>query len=77
MDIDNPSGQAKLPAVKIPVSMNIAPDGLLLYVAEASYDAGNSPLSSWIPITRNNEDHVPLNSPPPVASDRPLDLFQR
>jgi len=75
MDIDNQSGPAKLQATKMPVSMNIVPDGLLLYVAEASYEAGNSPLSSWIPITRKN--HVPVDSPPPVVSDRPLDLFQR
>ncbi|KAJ7931192.1 hypothetical protein B0H13DRAFT_1594531 [Mycena leptocephala] len=27
----------------------ICADGLLLYVAEASYEAGTSPLSSWIP----------------------------
>jgi snurportin-1 len=72
MDIDNRS--AKLSATLIPVSMNVAPDGLLLYVAEASYEAGNSPLSSWIPIARNIENHVTDDR---VASAGPLDLFQR
>ncbi|KAF8870971.1 hypothetical protein CPB84DRAFT_1855294 [Gymnopilus junonius] len=28
----------------------IEPDGMLLYVSEASYEPGTSPLSSWIPI---------------------------
>jgi len=28
----------------------IAPDGLLLYLAEASYEPGTSPLSSWVPL---------------------------
>jgi snurportin-1 len=29
----------------------VQPDGLLLYVAEASYEHGTSPLSSWVPIS--------------------------
>ncbi|PFH48083.1 hypothetical protein AMATHDRAFT_76902 [Amanita thiersii Skay4041] len=32
------------------MTTSIQPDGLLLYVAEASYEAGTSPLSSWVPI---------------------------
>ncbi|KAF9078143.1 hypothetical protein BDP27DRAFT_1413069 [Rhodocollybia butyracea] len=28
----------------------ISPDGLLLYLAEASYESGTSPLSSWVPL---------------------------
>ncbi|KAE9407113.1 hypothetical protein BT96DRAFT_176875 [Gymnopus androsaceus JB14] len=31
-------------------STTIQPDGLLLYVSEASYEPGTSPLSSWIPL---------------------------
>lgn len=76
MDIDNPSA-AQLPATLTPVSMNLVPDGLLLYVAEASYEAGGSPLSSWIPIERNSENHATAKIHPPEASDSPLDLFQR
>jgi len=29
----------------------IEPDGLLLYVKEASYESGTSPLSVWVPLT--------------------------
>jgi snurportin-1 len=77
MDIDSPHGLAKKSAASIPVSVNVAPDGLLLYVAEASYEAGSSPLSSWIPITRDAENHAAANNLLPVAPDSPLDLFQR
>ncbi|KAF8624980.1 hypothetical protein AX15_005614 [Amanita polypyramis BW_CC] len=34
----------------VQVKTSIQPDGLLLYVAEASYEPGTGPLSSWIPI---------------------------
>ncbi|KAF8340129.1 hypothetical protein F5887DRAFT_449334 [Amanita rubescens] len=34
----------------VQVDTFIQPDGLLLYVAESSYEPGTSPLSSWIPI---------------------------
>jgi len=33
------------------IKAQIQPDGLLLYVAESSYEPGTSPLSSWVPIT--------------------------
>jgi snurportin-1 len=42
----------------------IQPDGLLLYVSQASYEPGTSPLSSWVPI-KAYED----------KSGSPLDLF--
>lgn len=32
------------------VDVDIRPDGLLLYVAQASYEPGTSPLSTWVPI---------------------------
>lgn len=76
MDIDNPSGSTKPPSTLQPVSMNVAPDGLLLYVAEASYEAGNSPLSTWIPIAKNGDNHTATGKDLPTASDSPLDLFQ-
>ncbi|KAF9445583.1 hypothetical protein P691DRAFT_734685 [Macrolepiota fuliginosa MF-IS2] len=37
------------------VDTTIQSDGLLLYVAEASYESGTSPLSSWIPIMSYEE----------------------
>jgi hypothetical protein len=45
---------------------NIGTDGLLLYVAESSYEPGTSPLSSWIPI-ESQEPHAMYS----------LDLFER
>ena len=38
------------------MAASIQPDGLLLYVSEASYESGTSPLSSWIPITGYDKD---------------------
>ena len=36
---------------QVPASTaRVQPDGMLLYVAEASYEPGTSPLSSWVPI---------------------------
>jgi snurportin-1 len=46
--------------------VNIHADGLLLYVAEASYEPGTSPLSSWVPISEDDEN--------PHST---LDLFER
>jgi len=40
----------------------LQPDGLLLYVAHASFEPGTSPLSSWVPIVLDDA--------------RPLDFFQ-
>lgn len=38
------------------MAASIEPDGLLLYVSEASYESGTSPLSSWIPINGYDKD---------------------
>lgn len=69
MDIDISFKYVKGPAPLVPFSANVTPDGLLLYVAEASYEAGTSPLSSWIPIT--GYEGLLTSSP------SPLELFQR
>ncbi|KAF7323716.1 hypothetical protein MKEN_00592500 [Mycena kentingensis (nom. inval.)] len=53
-------------------------DGLLLYVSEASYEPGTSPLSSWIPLV--NYDGTPVTeSEGAVMKDAegPLDVFSR
>jgi snurportin-1 len=39
-----------------PVTVTIESDGLLLYVAEANYESGTSPLSSWIPVVTYDDD---------------------
>lgn len=57
----------------------VQPDGLLLYVAEASYEPGTSPLSSWIPI-QGYDEHSHEGEIPVVQGghpSNPLDLFQR
>ncbi|KAH7882454.1 hypothetical protein F5I97DRAFT_1939481 [Phlebopus sp. FC_14] len=58
------------------VSAHVPSDGLLLYVSQASYEEGTSPLSCWIPnepVTDAHED-VRVVSGSTVS---PLDLFQR
>ncbi|KAJ3517511.1 hypothetical protein NLJ89_g456 [Agrocybe chaxingu] len=53
------------------MTTRVQPDGLLLYVAEASYEPGTSPLSSWVPIS-GYEEHGSI-----PGMEGPLDLFQR
>jgi hypothetical protein len=38
------------------VTAMVQPDGLLLYVAEAAYESGTSPLSNWIPIVSYEDE---------------------
>ena len=73
-----------------PMAASIQPDGLLLYVSEASYESGTSPLSSWIPITgydkdagkekdHEEEERADVNMDGEKSSSGkggPLDLFQ-
>jgi len=69
MDIDQ-----LLPNPPTLASMSVAleSDGLLLYVSQASYEPGTSPLSNWIPITGYIEGRDGTGS-----SIRPLDLFEQ
>ncbi|KAJ6572002.1 hypothetical protein B0H19DRAFT_1132151 [Mycena capillaripes] len=56
----------------------VCADGLLLYVAEASYEAGTSPLSSWIPIANYEEEQTSNGMDDTTAStDGPLAVFHR
>jgi len=66
----------------------IAPDGLLLYLAEASYEPGTSPLSSWVPLrgyeeggdgySGGKEDgDGKIGKEKEEEKEGPLDLFQR
>ncbi|KAF8880030.1 hypothetical protein BD779DRAFT_1676093 [Infundibulicybe gibba] len=68
MDIDaSQSSIGTAPLATFPAS--IPADGLLLYVSEASYEAGTSPLSSWIPIVGYTDGHEPVKDQPvPIAS---------
>lgn len=74
-----------------PMAASIQSDGLLLYVSEASYESGTSPLSSWIPIIGYDNDLGKERNPEeeeradvsmdgekgPSRKGGPLDLFQR
>lgn len=42
----------------LPVEVTVLPDGLLLYVAQACYEPGTSPLSSWVPIASYDQSHT-------------------
>jgi len=50
MDVELPASHFGMNQATHQVTVTIESDGLLLYVAEASYESGTSPLSSWIPI---------------------------
>lgn len=72
MEVDSSTASVNNPGVPlVQVLVDVAADGMLLYVAEASYESGTSPLSSWIPIN-NYEEHEAA-----VAMEGPLDKFQR
>lgn len=43
MDVDQDGGLQR-------ASVKIRSDGILFYVSEASYEAGSSPLSVWVPL---------------------------
>jgi snurportin-1 len=69
-----------------PVAASIQSDGLLLYVSEASFEPGTSPLSSWIPISDSGKgkDETELDVEEEEGTDvnmggekGPLDLFQK
>ncbi|TFK66334.1 hypothetical protein BDN72DRAFT_961831 [Pluteus cervinus] len=55
MEVDVPGADTNSthapPIGVVTVETDVQPDGLLLYVAEASYEMGTSPLSSWVPIS--------------------------
>jgi snurportin-1 len=54
--------------------VTVSSDGLLLYVAEATYETGTSPLSTWIPLV--SYDEVKMGDEAREAA-RPLDVFER
>ena len=53
----------------------IASDGLLLYLAQASYEPGTSPLSTWVPLRAYQTREEQNNGLSPAES--PLDVFDR
>lgn len=69
MDIESP--QFTRPALRH-VQTEIKPDGLLLYVAQAIYEPGTSPLSSWVPLAAPVTDEMAS-----MEQSSPLDVFER
>ncbi|KAI0777522.1 hypothetical protein BD413DRAFT_609867 [Trametes elegans] len=63
------------------VQAPVASDGMLLYVAQATYEPGTSPLSSWVPLRayqtheeRIQQEQGHVESRP---AESPLDMFER
>lgn len=62
--------------------VTIRSDGLLLYVGEASYESGESPLSVWLPCKpiehfRREGWEAETTSSPKSREESPLDVFER
>ena len=72
MDLDMPTSAADLEEVAV----HLRSDGLLLYVAQATYEPGTSPLSSWVPLVAytNPKPEVGVTEPAPES---PLNVFER
>lgn len=75
MPIDSSHGPLESRISKT-VTSQVSSDGLLLYVSQASYEEGTSPLSCWVPIKPVTEpgDQQPKMISSPLS---PLDVFQR
>ncbi|KAJ3731732.1 hypothetical protein DFJ43DRAFT_1077124 [Lentinula guzmanii] len=86
MDVDVPT----IPLGSPTQEHSISPDGLLLYLAEASYESGSSPLSNWIPLrhlssistldNENMDEDIAIHSShtgDTINSEGPLDQFER
>lgn len=60
--------------------MQVRPDGLLLYVSQATYEPGTSPLSTWIPIRAYTEekwkDDKAMKTEGESPAGGPLDKFE-
>ncbi|TFK90100.1 hypothetical protein K466DRAFT_597217 [Polyporus arcularius HHB13444] len=72
MELDNAAPLVQLQTVQA----QIPPDGMLLYVAQASYEPGTSPLSTWIPLRAYQTREEQEQSGPSIA-ESPLDMFER
>ena len=71
------------PAVELRHELAVVhPDGMLLYVAHASYEPGTSPLSTWVPIRsyddqRTHDRDVDMEVSTTDYADGPLNMFER
>ncbi|KAA1476568.1 hypothetical protein DENSPDRAFT_518264 [Dentipellis sp. KUC8613] len=73
VEMEVEESQPSLPESSVKeINTEIKSDGLLLYVAQAIYEPGTSPLSSWIPVAAV-QDETAMSE----AQASPLDTFQR
>jgi snurportin-1 len=68
MDIESSQFVGPVPRT---TQAEIKPDGMLLYVAQAIYEPGTSPLSSWVPLA------APATNEMAIKQSSPLDVFER
>ncbi|KAF8264100.1 hypothetical protein EI94DRAFT_1686749 [Lactarius quietus] len=68
MDIESPQSTGHVTRTS---QVEIKPDGLLLYVAQAIYEPGTSPLSTWVPLV------FPAVDGASTETSSPLDVFER
>ncbi|KAI0040198.1 hypothetical protein FA95DRAFT_1527857 [Auriscalpium vulgare] len=73
-------GEAAMDVEQLPLAQTVQPaqvelqsDGLLLYVAQAIYEPGTSPLSSWVPRIALAPPGAPAKA---TSSLSPLDTFE-
>ena len=62
------------------VQISLSSDGLLLYVGEASYESGESPLSVWVPriaVAESARDERIERDESAGMKESPLDTFER
>lgn len=72
MDLDAPTSVADLEEAPV----QLRSDGLLLYVAQATYEPGTSPLSSWVPLVAYT-NAKPEAGVAEHAPESPLNVFER
>lgn len=72
MDLDVPTSATDLEIVPV----QLRSDGLLLYVAQATYEPGTSPLSSWVPLDAytNSKAEADMADATPES---PLNVLER
>ncbi|CDO73895.1 hypothetical protein BN946_scf185016.g52 [Trametes cinnabarina] len=76
MDLDG------MPIVQLrTIHAEVRSDGMLLYVAQATYEPGTSPLSSWVPLHayETHEERIRREAAggPGGVAESPLDVFER
>ncbi|KAI0795667.1 hypothetical protein C8Q75DRAFT_746895 [Abortiporus biennis] len=72
MDLDDSSrGQLQV------IPAQVKSDGLLLYVSQATYEPGTSPLSIWLPIRAYTEERWKDGMEVVCDGEGPLDQFER